>query len=201
MRIPFTSRAPLAQGAGLAACGRVLALMLALVLAGCGGKDATESAADAGTDETQAGVDTASGGSTDAQAGAGADSRIGVPSPPDAVLTPPPPPEAPQPPQPLPGTDAVIVAQQSGPAAAAPDFDARAFAGTYSAGTTRLDIGADGQFALDESGQVLTGTWTLQAGGKTIVLDPDAKGDTDRLLQLEPDGSVRIAGGATLRRQ
>lgn len=196
MRIASPSRAPLAQATRIAACG----LMFALFLAGCSGGESSD-AADGGADGVdQAGPDGSAEPGSDAASGA--DGRTGLPT--DAAAAapaPPAPPQAPTPPQPLPGTDAVIVSQQAGPAAADPRFDARAFAGTYSGGTTRLDIGAEGQFALDESGQVLTGTWTLQAGGKTIVLDPDAKGDTDRLLQLEPDGSVRIAGGATLRRQ
>jgi len=213
MRIPPLSRAPLAQGTRIAARGpmsapRLTGLFLAglflsgLFLAGCGGGESSgaDSKAADGTDQT--GLD--AGADTGSDAAAGAGNRGSLPA--EAASTtaapaPAPPPEAPMPPQPLPGTDAVIVSQQAGPAAADPRFDARAFAGTYSGGTTRLDIGADGQFALDESGQALTGTWTLQTGGKTIVLDPDAKGDTDRLLQLEPDGSVRIAGGATLRRQ
>lgn len=186
MRIPFTSPLPLAQGIRLATVG----LALALMLAGCGGGETSDAGSDAAGD--QASLD-------DTGDAEGTALRGGLSTAPSLPPPPPPPPEAP--PQPLPGTDAVIVAQQSGPTSASPDFDSRAFAGTYSGGTTRLDIGAEGQFALDESGQTTAGTWTLQAGGKTIVLDPDAKGDTDRLLQLEPDGSVRIAGGATLRRQ
>lgn len=194
MHIPSLPRMPLAQGTRIAACG----LMFALLLTGCGGGGTSDAGSEASDGADRAGLDAGS------DAAAGADGRSGpaagstATAPPAA---PPPPPAVPMPPQPLPGTDAVIVSQQAGPAAADPGFDARAFAGTYTGGTTRLDIGAEGQFALDESGQALTGTWTLQAGGKTIVLDPDAKGDTDRLLQLEPDGSVRIAGGATLRRQ
>lgn len=189
MRIPFTSPLPLAQGIRLATVG----LALALMLAGCGGGETSDAGSDADADEEMTGLQDPGDAAGDVQ-------RDGLPAVP-SMPPPPPAPEAPQPPQPLPGTDAVIVAQQSGPTSASPDFDSRAFAGTYSGGTTRLDIGAEGQFALDESGQTTAGTWTLQAGGKTIVLDPDAKGDTDRLLQLESDGSVRIAGGATLRRQ
>ena len=193
MRIPSPSRAPLAQRARLAACG----LMFAAFLAGCSGGESSDPADGA----DQAGLDGASDARSDAAAGT--DGRSGLPADTAAAAPSPPaaPPDAPMPPQPVPGTDAAILSEQASPAAADPRFDARAFAGTYSGGTTRLDIGAEGQFALDESGQALTGTWALQPGGKTIVLDPDAKGDTDRLLQLEPDGSVRIAGGATLRRQ
>lgn len=193
MRYPSHLRAPLAPGLRLV----LVSLVLAASLTACGkqqasGNDAAESAEATAAD---ADADTEPGSASRGRAQSGLSAPVPQPAAPPVA------PEAPMPPQPLPGTDAVIVTQQSGPAAASPGFDARAFAGTYSGSTTRLDIGAEGQFALDDSGQTLTGTWTLQPGGKTIVLDPDSKADTDRLLQLEADGSVRIAGGGALRKQ
>ena len=160
-------------------------------LAGCGQQEAPDAGQDA-VDDTA--MDAGSGDATDDTA-----SRAVAPSAPAAPM----PPELPALPGqavPEPGTDAVILQQHGAPNIAAPDFDVRAFAGTYSGGTTRLDIGAEGQFALDESGLPLSGTWALQADGKTVLLDPDSKGEAARTLQIADDGSVRL-GGITLQRQ
>ncbi len=105
------------------------------------------------------------------------------------------------PPAPVPGTDAAIIEDRSTPAAAAPSFDSKAFQGRFVAGKTALDITADGVFALDIDGATVNGTWSLQPGGKKVTLDPDSKGDTDRELELLSNDSVKIVGGATLKRQ
>ena len=101
----------------------------------------------------------------------------------------------------LPGTDAAIIEDRSTPAAAAPSFDSKAFQGRFVSGKTALDITADGVFALDTDGAIVNGTWSLQAGGKKATLDPDSKGEADRELDILSNDSVKIVGGATLKRQ
>lgn len=169
----------------------VAGLALGAALAGCNSEQQADTTDDAARTEA-------------AEAAAADDAAA-------AAVSTPPAPEAPRAPEapampapaptPAPGTDAVVVSQQATATMAAPEFDARSFAGVYTGSTTRLDIGAEGQFLLDDSGQSVAGSWTLQPGGKTIVLDPDSKSEPDRLLQLEADGSVRINGSAPLRRQ
>ena len=105
------------------------------------------------------------------------------------------------PPVPVPGTDAAIIEDRSTPAAAAPSFDSKAFQGRFVSGKTALDITADGVFALDTDGAIVNGTWSLQAGGKKATLDPDSKGEADRELDILSNDSVKIVGGATLKRQ
>lgn len=107
--------------------------------------------------------------------------------------------EPPPPPAPVPGTDAAIVEDHSTPVAAVPSFDAKAFAGRYAAGDTALEITADGMFALTLGGNAIDGTWTLQADGKTVTLDPDSKSETDRQLELVSADSVKLAGTALKR--
>lgn len=178
-----------------AALHAIALLAIALfALAGCGGQDATDTGREAAA---EAEADAGAGDAVDDAA-----SRAVAPTAPTAPAAPMPPelPALPGQAVPEPGTDAVILQQHGAPNIAAPDFDVRAFAGTYSSGTTRLDIGAEGQFALDESGLTLSGTWALQADGKTVLLDPDSKGETDRSLRIADDGGLRL-GGITLQRQ
>jgi copper homeostasis protein (lipoprotein) len=102
---------------------------------------------------------------------------------------------------------------------AAPTFDQRAFAGSFS-GTlpcascpgidTTLALNADGTFALTEDYQggdvgdgQIDGTWTVEAGDKQIRLDPNSKSAEDRLYaiasndridQLSADGKPAASG-------
>ena len=108
--------------------------------------------------------------------------------------------KAAEPPAPLPGTDAAIIEDHATPTAAAPSFDAKAFAGQYASGDTTLDIAADGTFALKIDGNAIDGNWTLQPGGKTATLDPNSTGETDRQIEIVSNDSVKIVGGATLTR-
>ncbi len=108
--------------------------------------------------------------------------------------------KAAEPPAPLPGTDAAIIEDHGTPAAAAPNFDTKAFEGHYASGDTTLDIDADGTFALKIGGNAIDGNWTLQPGGKTATLDPNSKGETDRQIEIVSNDSVKIVGGATLTR-
>lgn len=151
-----------------------LALPFALFATGCQ-KDAAEEA------EAASATDVA------------AETPAPEPAPAEAV-------KAAEPPAPLPGTDAAIIEDHGTPTAAAPSFDAKAFAGQYASGDTTLDIAADGTFALKIDGNAIDGNWTLQPGGKTATLDPNSKGETDRQIEILSKDSVKIVGGATLTR-
>lgn len=156
-----------------------LALPLVLFAAGCQ-KDAAEEAEAASSTEVVA----------ETPAEPAADPGI------DARTVEPPPPPAP-----VPGTDAAIIEDHSTPTAAAPTFDAKAFDGRYAADKTTLDINADGTYVLTIDDSAIDGNWTLQAGGKKVTLDPNSKGETDRQLDIVSGDSVKIVGGATLKRQ
>ena len=53
---------------------------------------------------------------------------------------------------------------------------------------------------LNDRGATVTGTWSAQPDGKTVLLDPDSKGEADRTVEIVSGDSVKL-GGATLQRQ
>ena len=103
------------------------------------------------------------------------------------------------------GTDATAVVDHERPDPAG--FDRKAFAGSF-AGTvpcadcpgieTHLAIDADGTFELDEtyqdrnSSSQTTGTWTIDADGKRLLLDPDAKDAADRHFEIVSKDEIRM---------
>lgn len=93
------------------------------------------------------------------------------------------------------GTDAVQVADATSPADD-PGFDPRAFAGRYAGAGQTLDVEADGGFRLaTDGGSAADGTWSLEADGVHVLLDPDAKSEHDRRFALHADGSLHQVGG------
>jgi len=106
------------------------------------------------------------------------------------------------------GTDATAVVNHDRPDPAG--FDRKAFAGAF-AGTvpcadcpgieTHLAIDADGTFRLSETYQgrgnssETTGTWTIDAGGKRLLLDPDTKDADDRHFEIVSKDEVRMLDG------
>ncbi|MBL8260888.1 MAG: hypothetical protein JNM58_00585 [Xanthomonadaceae bacterium] len=103
-------------------------------------------------------------------------------------------------PEPVPGTDAVVVEDRTSPASAAAGFDIKAFEGKYVTGATTLEVTLEGNFTLVDNGATVTGTWSAQPGGKTVLLDPDSKGESDRTVEIVSADSVKL-NGATLQRQ
>ena len=103
------------------------------------------------------------------------------------------------------GTDATAVVNHDRPDPAG--FDRKAFAGAF-AGTvpcadcpgieTHLAIDADGTFKLDETyqdrdtGNRTTGTWTVDADGKRLLLDPDTKDAADRRFEIVSKDEIRM---------
>lgn len=86
--------------------------------------------------------------------------------------------------------------------------DPKTFAGTFSAEGAKLELSADGSYAMtvhaESAGAELrsNGTWTAEDGGKRLLLDPDSKSEQDRSYtvvtvdELEADD-----GGQVLRRE
>lgn len=93
------------------------------------------------------------------------------------------------------------------PASAAPAFDVKAFAGLY-AGTlpcadcpgidTSIAFTPEGGYSISETYQgegrssvVSKGTWTLREDGKTLLLDPDSKEESDRWYEIVSASELR----------
>lgn len=155
-----------------------IALLIALFAAGCG-RDSASEAENAADAETRAATD--------------ADAAPAETAPTPAPLPPPPPPA------PEPGTDAAVIEDRASPTDAAPTFDAKAFAGRYSAGETVLEIDAGGMFTLAGKDGTISGTWTLQPDGRKVTLDPDSKSEQDRTLEVISADSVKLDGAALQR--
>ena len=79
------------------------------------------------------------------------------------------------------------------PASAAPGFDVKAFAGEYGGGGIKLAIDADGRYTLGNanSGASTQGTWTIEADGKHVLLDPESKDEADRRFEIAANGELR----------
>lgn len=80
------------------------------------------------------------------------------------------------------GTDATAVVDHSMETASGRDI--QAFAGNFSAAGTQLALRADGSFALEQGAVRSEGTWTMEANGGRIRLDPDSKAEQDRLYAI-----------------
>lgn len=162
-----------------------LALSMSLLLSSCQ-KDAAEQAETASTEAPLA--EDASTRAPETETGPATEPAA------EAVVTP-----AAQP-LIVPGTDAAIIQDRSDTVTAAPGFDSKHFAGMYVDGDTVLEVTDDGLFVLNISGDSVEGTWSAQAGGKTVLLDPNSKGQQDRTVKILSADSVKIDGGATMQR-
>ena len=102
-------------------------------------------------------------------------------------------------------TDAIAEIDHAPPGGDAA-FDAKAFAGTFAADGTSLAIAADGTYTLtvhaESAGADLTsgGTWTVQADGRELLLDPEDKSEPDRLYRIASSDRLRAEDGSFLVR-
>jgi hypothetical protein len=96
------------------------------------------------------------------------------------------------------------------PTAAAPaaedphaNFDKGAFAGTFSGAGLTLELRADGSYGLEAPDGISQGSWTHEAGSRTVRLDPGSKTAQDRVFRLVDRDTLAVAdaSGAPLRRQ
>ena len=106
------------------------------------------------------------------------------------------------------GTDATEVADHSSPAGDAVAFDTKGFAGEFGAPGTSLEIGADGTYRLSVHAEsadaelATDGTWTVEADGKQILLDPTSKAEADRRYEIVSHDELRaVDGGQSLSRE
>lgn len=108
-------------------------------------------------------------------------------------------------------TDAIAAEPTAIPSSEAPAFDQRAFAGTFSADTNRLELRPDGAYAMTMGDATTDGTWTAEENDSRIRLDPNSKSEPDRvfamtsrdeLTALGPDGQPAVdADAMSLRRE
>lgn len=113
-------------------------------------------------------------------------------------------------PAPAPAPEMTAQASDSDLAAKAGAIDMKQFPGTFS-GTlpcascpgidTRLELLADGPFKLTETYQgeagapvVTEGSWTVEDGGKRVLLDPNSKSEQDRSYEIVSNDEVRLSG-------
>ena len=96
---------------------------------------------------------------------------------------------------------------QGSPAIDAPDFDVKAFAGTYAGLVPCADCpGIDMSVSFSPDGKytetlvyrerdttdLSQGTWSVAADGKRITLDPDSKDEMDGLMEIVSPTEIRM---------
>lgn len=103
--------------------------------------------------------------------------------------------------------DATSVVDRTPVAGAAPDFDVKAFAGTFTAEGASLRLAADGTYTFTvhaesaDADLTSTGTWTVESDGGALLLDPEAKDEADQRYEIASDDElVAVEGGRVLRR-
>jgi copper homeostasis protein (lipoprotein) len=113
-------------------------------------------------------------------------------------------------PAPAPVPEMTPQASDSDLTAKSGEVDMKAFPGIF-AGTlpcascpgidTRLELQVDGPFKLTESYQgktgapaVVEGTWTVEDGGKRVLLDPNSKSEPDRSYEIVSNDEIRMLG-------
>ena len=104
------------------------------------------------------------------------------------------------------GTNATV--DHSSPAGDVAAFDTKGFAGKFGATGTSLEIGADGTYRLSVHAESAAaeletdGTWTVEADGRHILLDPSSKAEPDRRYEIVSNDELRaVDGGQGLRRE
>ncbi|HEU4812653.1 MAG TPA: copper resistance protein NlpE N-terminal domain-containing protein [Xanthomonadaceae bacterium] len=103
--------------------------------------------------------------------------------------------------------DATRVVDRASVAGSAADFDVKAFAGAFATEGANLHLASDGTYTLvvhAESADAdlsTTGTWTVEANGAELLLDPDGKDEPDRRYAITSnDALTAVDGGQVLRR-
>lgn len=73
----------------------------------------------------------------------------------------------------------------------APALDQKGFAGTFASGSSTITLTADGSFNLKQDKAAFDGTWTAEADGAQIRLDPNSKAEPDRLYAVVGKDEIR----------
>lgn len=90
-----------------------------------------------------------------------------------------------------PAPAAAPVAVAVAPAIAAPALDQKGFAGTFAGGGSTVTLVADGTFSLKDTDAAFDGSWTAEADGARIRLDPNSKAEPDRLFAVGSQDEIR----------
>ena len=99
------------------------------------------------------------------------------------------------------GTDAIAVIDHGSPVTDGAAFDTKAFAGTFGTEGTSLAIEADGNYTLTvraesaDADLTSSGTWTVQADGRELLLDPEDKSEPDRVYRIVSNDRLRATEG------
>jgi copper homeostasis protein (lipoprotein) len=81
-------------------------------------------------------------------------------------------------------------------------FDAKAFAGSFSDEHMSVVFTADGAYTLSShAADASKGTWTLEPDGRHLRLDPESKGEDDRVYELVDNDQLRAANGTQVLRR
>jgi len=103
--------------------------------------------------------------------------------------------------------DAIRVVDRGPVAGAAAGFDVKAFAGTFATDGAQLQLATDGTYTLvvhaesADADLATTGTWSVEADGTELLLDPDSKDEPDRRYAITTnDALTALDGGQVLRR-
>ncbi|MDQ3040225.1 MAG: copper resistance protein NlpE [Pseudomonadota bacterium] len=98
--------------------------------------------------------------------------------------------------------DAGMPADAPAPIAAEEPFMTSSFAGTFSAADSSITLGADGSYTAKLGDAMSEGTWTADARGMELLLDPHSKAEADRKYSVVSKNQIRaIDGGANLQRE
>lgn len=109
----------------------------------------------------------------------------------------------------IPGTDVLSATPNTTAEAGVQPFEEtiagtepREFAGTFSADGTTLTLATDGTYTLDAGdGQPTDGTWSAEADGERILLDPNSKSEDDRSYSVVSADELKATdGGQVLKR-
>jgi len=103
-------------------------------------------------------------------------------------------------PAPQPSAPAAIATDTPAPVAEKP-FMLKAFAGTFSADGNTITLNADGTYTSKLGDAASDGTWTADAAGSELLLDPNSKAEADGKYAVVSNNEIRaLDGGMSLQR-
>ncbi len=85
---------------------------------------------------------------------------------------------------------AAATAATAGPGSA-PALDRKGFAGRFVGGSASVTLTGDGEFSIKQGAAAFDGTWTAEADGARIRLDPNSKAEPDRLYGVTGKDEIR----------
>lgn len=91
--------------------------------------------------------------------------------------------------------DAGMTTDAPMPIAAEEPFMMKAFAGTFSADGNRIVLNADGSYASRMGDAMSDGTWTADARGSQLLLDPNSKSESDQMYSVVSKNEIRAVDG------